>query len=172
VTLGIPRLREILMTASSRIKTPVMSLPLLPDALASGAAALAVRLRRIRLAEALAGEAFSVDPALRPVLPDTWHAMCRGPPLCLPPLPPCSLAPVLCLRLLSAACALSQGELPCLPPPFPTFITFLLPPPGLSVEENVVTRSGASGRSLGRTYTVRLRFHPPEAYPEASGGST
>ncbi len=28
VTLGIPRLREILMTAASKIKTPVMTLPL------------------------------------------------------------------------------------------------------------------------------------------------
>jgi hypothetical protein len=29
VTLGIPRLREILMTASEKIKTPAMTLPLL-----------------------------------------------------------------------------------------------------------------------------------------------
>jgi DNA-directed RNA polymerase I subunit RPA1 len=28
VTLGIPRLREILMTAAAKIKTPVMTLPL------------------------------------------------------------------------------------------------------------------------------------------------
>ncbi|TPX35899.1 DNA-directed RNA polymerase [Synchytrium microbalum] len=32
VTLGIPRLREIIMTASSKIKTPLMRLPLLPGA--------------------------------------------------------------------------------------------------------------------------------------------
>jgi DNA-directed RNA polymerase I subunit RPA1 len=31
VTLGIPRLREILMTASEKIKTPAMTLPLLED---------------------------------------------------------------------------------------------------------------------------------------------
>lgn len=31
VTLGIPRMREIIMTASAAIKTPQMSLPLLPD---------------------------------------------------------------------------------------------------------------------------------------------
>ena len=30
VTLGIPRLREILMTASANIKTPAMDVPLLP----------------------------------------------------------------------------------------------------------------------------------------------
>lgn len=31
VTLGIPRLRELLMTASTKIKTPLMTLPLLPE---------------------------------------------------------------------------------------------------------------------------------------------
>ena len=31
VTLGIPRLREILMVASSNIKTPSMAIPLLPS---------------------------------------------------------------------------------------------------------------------------------------------
>lgn len=31
VTLGIPRLREILMTASANIKTPAMDVPLLPN---------------------------------------------------------------------------------------------------------------------------------------------
>ena len=31
VTLGIPRLREIIMTASSKIGTPMMQMPLLPD---------------------------------------------------------------------------------------------------------------------------------------------
>eukprot|EP00983_Pelagomonas_calceolata_P038335 1136770-Pelagomonas_calceolata.AAC.1 len=33
VTLGIPRLREILMTAAAKIKTPVMTLPLRPEIL-------------------------------------------------------------------------------------------------------------------------------------------
>ena len=37
VTLGIPRLREILMTASDSIKTPVMTLPLRPKAGRKGA---------------------------------------------------------------------------------------------------------------------------------------
>ena len=32
VTLGIPRLREILMTASHVIKTPAMDIPVLPTA--------------------------------------------------------------------------------------------------------------------------------------------
>jgi hypothetical protein len=53
VTLGIPRLREILMTAAASIKTPVMTLPLHPGLGGEAAADLAVRLKRIRLAEAL-----------------------------------------------------------------------------------------------------------------------
>lgn len=56
VTLGIPRLREILMTAATSIKTPVMTLPLHRGLGAGAAADLAVRLKRIRLAEALRSE--------------------------------------------------------------------------------------------------------------------
>jgi len=55
VTLGIPRLREILMTAASKIKTPVMTLPLLENLKEDDARKLAVRLKRIYLAEALRG---------------------------------------------------------------------------------------------------------------------
>ncbi len=51
MTLGIPRLRELLMTASQAIKTPVMTLPLRPDRGRADAQALATRLRRLRLAE-------------------------------------------------------------------------------------------------------------------------
>ncbi|KAK9845826.1 hypothetical protein WJX81_003612 [Elliptochloris bilobata] len=53
VTLGIPRLRELFMTAARSIKTPVMTLPLRPGAMRSDAEALANRLRRLRLAEVL-----------------------------------------------------------------------------------------------------------------------
>lgn len=55
VTLGIPRLREILMTAAAAIKTPVMTIPILPQHGEEGAKKLAVRLKRIRLAETLKG---------------------------------------------------------------------------------------------------------------------
>jgi len=55
VTLGIPRLREILMTAAAKIKTPVMTLPLLENLEEDDARKLAVRLKRIYLAEALRG---------------------------------------------------------------------------------------------------------------------
>ena len=52
VTLGIPRLRELFMTASKSIKTPVMTLPLLPGKTKQDAEGLASQMRRIRLAEA------------------------------------------------------------------------------------------------------------------------
>ena len=55
VTLGIPRLREILMTAAAKIKTPVMTLPLWEGLPEAAARRLAVRLKRIYLAEALRG---------------------------------------------------------------------------------------------------------------------
>ena len=53
MTLGIPRLRELFMTAAQSIKTPVMTLPIRPGG-GSGhpqAVELANRLRRIRFAE-------------------------------------------------------------------------------------------------------------------------
>lgn len=55
VTLGIPRLRELFMTAAQSIKTPVMTLPI-RQGLGEGsghpqAVELANRLRRIRFAE-------------------------------------------------------------------------------------------------------------------------
>ncbi len=51
MTLGIPRLRELLMTAAQSIKTPVMTLPLRPHCSRADADVLATRLRRLRLAE-------------------------------------------------------------------------------------------------------------------------
>lgn len=52
MTLGIPRLRELLMTAAQSIKTPIMTLPLLATCNKDDANALANRLRRLSLAEA------------------------------------------------------------------------------------------------------------------------
>lgn len=51
MTLGIPRLREILMTASRKIALPVMTLPLLGSCGKQDAEALAIRLSRITLAQ-------------------------------------------------------------------------------------------------------------------------
>ncbi|OCT99221.1 hypothetical protein XELAEV_18005008mg [Xenopus laevis] len=54
VTLGIPRLREILMVASSNIKTPMMSVPVLNTKKAvKRAKQLKKRLTRVRLAEVI-----------------------------------------------------------------------------------------------------------------------
>merc|ERR1711871_1247466 len=53
VTLGIPRLREILMTASDHIRTPLMELPLLGDAKHDKAKAtqLSNRFNRVMLSD-------------------------------------------------------------------------------------------------------------------------
>lgn len=51
VTLGIPRLREILMTASKKILTPVMTCPLRKGKTREDAERLATKLRRIRFAD-------------------------------------------------------------------------------------------------------------------------
>jgi hypothetical protein len=53
VTLGIPRLRELLMTAARSTKTPVMTAPLRGDATEADAEAVASRMRKLRLAECL-----------------------------------------------------------------------------------------------------------------------
>lgn len=53
VTLGIPRLRELLMTAAAESKTPVMTLPLCKNAPEGAAEGVAAKLRKLRLAECL-----------------------------------------------------------------------------------------------------------------------
>lgn len=51
VTLGIPRLREIIMTASEHIKTPMMILPLLPHVTSEDAENLAKTIGKVTLAD-------------------------------------------------------------------------------------------------------------------------
>ncbi|CAN6220809.1 unnamed protein product [Urochloa humidicola] len=51
VTLGIPRLKEILMTASANISTPVMECPLLEKRTKHDAERVAAKLRRVRVAD-------------------------------------------------------------------------------------------------------------------------
>ncbi|XP_024394449.1 DNA-directed RNA polymerase I subunit 1 [Physcomitrium patens] len=53
VTLGIPRLREILMTASADISTPIMTCPLLIGKTREDAERLAMKLRKLRLIDLL-----------------------------------------------------------------------------------------------------------------------
>lgn len=90
MTLGIPRLRELFMTATKSIKTPVMTLPLLPGKTKEDAEGLANTLRRIRLAE--------VTPPPLPLCLLTIITLCievrqthsQGTP---PPLPPATPSP-------------------------------------------------------------------------------
>ncbi|CAM9657713.1 unnamed protein product, partial [Hapterophycus canaliculatus] len=53
VTLGIPRLREIIMTAAKNLKTPSMVVPLREGADRAAAASLALRLSRLSLSQLL-----------------------------------------------------------------------------------------------------------------------
>ncbi|KAI8918337.1 hypothetical protein DFJ77DRAFT_547101 [Powellomyces hirtus] len=55
VTLGIPRLREIIMTASASIKTPMMRLPMLPQVTQAQSIALAKNISRLVLAQIMEG---------------------------------------------------------------------------------------------------------------------
>ncbi|OQR96429.1 DNA-directed RNA polymerase I subunit RPA1 [Thraustotheca clavata] len=51
VTLGIPRLREIIMTASKKMSTPMMTIPVLPTATPAQAVAVEQKLNQVPLAE-------------------------------------------------------------------------------------------------------------------------
>ncbi|KAJ3025212.1 UNVERIFIED_CONTAM: hypothetical protein HDU68_007368 [Siphonaria sp. JEL0065] len=51
VTLGIPRLRELVMTASAKIKTPLMRLPLRPDVSMAEGEILAKTISRVCIAD-------------------------------------------------------------------------------------------------------------------------
>lgn len=53
VTLGIPRLREILMMASKNIKTPSMEVPFLPDTAEADTEVLRRMLNRVAVADVL-----------------------------------------------------------------------------------------------------------------------
>jgi len=53
VTLGIPRLREILMVAAAKIKTPSMDIPFLSHVSGAQAEALRLQLTRVTLAQVL-----------------------------------------------------------------------------------------------------------------------
>ncbi|TYZ59332.1 hypothetical protein PybrP1_008512 [[Pythium] brassicae (nom. inval.)] len=56
VTLGIPRLREIIMTASEKMSTPMMTIPLLAHVPAARAHEVEQRLNQVALAELLSNE--------------------------------------------------------------------------------------------------------------------
>lgn len=58
VTLGIPRLREVIMTGSRTILTPMMTIPLIPAVKKAGAEKLMKKLHRIGLNELLDPECY------------------------------------------------------------------------------------------------------------------
>ncbi|KAI8819176.1 uncharacterized protein EV422DRAFT_535387 [Fimicolochytrium jonesii] len=55
VTLGIPRLREIIMTASDNIKTPMMRLPMLPSVTPAQSEAFAKSISKLVLSQVMEG---------------------------------------------------------------------------------------------------------------------
>ncbi|KAK7285628.1 hypothetical protein RJT34_20405 [Clitoria ternatea] len=62
VTLGIPRLQEIVMAAASNIKTPFMTCPLRPNKSMDDAMCLADKLKKITVADIIESMAVSVVP--------------------------------------------------------------------------------------------------------------
>ncbi|XP_024012805.1 DNA-directed RNA polymerase I subunit 1 [Eutrema salsugineum] len=62
VTLGIPRLQEILMTAAANIKTPIMTCPLLKGKTTDDAKKITDKLRKIAVADIIKSMEVSVIP--------------------------------------------------------------------------------------------------------------
>ena len=73
VTLGIPRLREIIMTASHRIRTPIMELPLLGKGGKEAAEEIAARLTRLTLSQFLYGVTVSESVDAREEGATAWR---------------------------------------------------------------------------------------------------
>lgn len=74
VTLGIPRMREIIMTASAAIKTPQMTLPLLPDVSQDMAAFFCKSVARVRLAEFIDDVVVTESTGLTPDTSSTYRS--------------------------------------------------------------------------------------------------
>lgn len=83
VTLGIPRLREIIMTASQKIKTPSMILPLREKTTSAGDE-LAMRLHRLTLADIL--DSLRVEEFLSTETSLSFQARCYNIYLTIDPL--------------------------------------------------------------------------------------
>ncbi|QDZ25257.1 subunit A of DNA-directed RNA polymerase I [Chloropicon primus] len=85
VTLGIPRLRELLMTATKEIKTPFIKVPFAKGAKESQTKVLASRLRKIGLLEILKGIQVSEKPIVwdagRKLVVQTFHLKLKFHPL-------------------------------------------------------------------------------------------
>ena len=73
VTLGIPRLREIIMTASQRIRTPIMELPVLGKGGKEAAEEIAARLTRLTLSQFLYDVAVTESVDVREEGASAWR---------------------------------------------------------------------------------------------------
>lgn len=74
VTLGIPRLREIIMTASKELKTPTMSVPLTPNVSEKQAVRMTREFTRLTLMELVAShEGIQVTTSLEQDGGGDWH---------------------------------------------------------------------------------------------------
>ncbi|KAK3003752.1 hypothetical protein RJ639_018322 [Escallonia herrerae] len=71
VTLGIPRLQEILMTASTDIKTPIITCPLLDGGSKDDARTLAKRIKKVTVADMIETIEVSILPSIQN------HEICR-----------------------------------------------------------------------------------------------
>lgn len=128
---SVPAPSPPLPLPSQSIKTPVMTLPLRPGLGEQAAADLAVRLKRIRLAEALKSE------------PLVYCCLLRGA---------AAAGGDAALLLCWLAWCLST-HLPAGPDPSPHRPS----PAGMEVEENVIARTSAMPFGRGRIYTVRMQ---------------
>jgi DNA-directed RNA polymerase I subunit RPA1 len=73
VTLGIPRLREIIMTASRSLKTPTMSVPLLNSVSRKDSIRLALGFKKLSLMDLIAGQGgITVTERLGKTEPSGW----------------------------------------------------------------------------------------------------
>ncbi|KAM7264624.1 hypothetical protein ACFE04_002307 [Oxalis oulophora] len=75
VTLGIPRLQEILMTASKEIKTPVMTCPLLEGKTEEEAKTIADKLKRVTVADVIESMEVYTSQSIRDGPPVTIYKL-------------------------------------------------------------------------------------------------
>jgi len=73
VTLGIPRLREIIMTASKELKTPTMSVPLRPSVTDREALRLTREFSKVTLIDLISNQGITVRETLEAGAGATWE---------------------------------------------------------------------------------------------------
>lgn len=156
-----PAASPCLQTAAASIKTPVMTLPLHPGLGAEAAAELAVRLKRIRLAEALKGGCcvHVQQPGKTAWVAGPLCGLCRGAASTRQPgrlrtnhvtLSRRTRAHHRTLRCSARIRRLYNKRLL-------TAQSSLMPLAAMSVEENVIARTSAMAFGRGRVYTVHMQ---------------